>query len=386
MRSLSVTVPTKLFLQPVEENRCPLVIDTRSQAEWDAGHANCAYRLEIHDDPSLESKLFQLALGDRSYPVQLYCRSGNRAGQAQSILQSYGWTNVTNARGWESGDQEDILKLCSFKDCVPPEPPKCPMLIDVRTKLEWDEGHAECAYRLEIHNDPSLEIVVFQLAQGNRKYPIEVHCASGKRAELARQILLKRGWKNVINAGGWTTGQRDTIEKVCDCTEDNNVCPKCGANPKTGKQSCCATGGAWFDKCGDPGNKNFEHTWSDGVNSCASKFMTCLNRTDAIHCDIRLMSMFPVFTFCNLQRNPRRGRETIRLIRERVPNVALLNLEKRVAALLVVLGSRNAEILAKVLSTLGPRELKPAKVRPYLFECNAYIRILTDWYVWCSSR
>ena len=45
------------------------------------------------------------------------------------------------------------------------------------------------------------------------------------------------------------------------------ICPKCGTN-KSGKLSCCARGGAWFQKCGDPGDSKFGHTWNEGIKAC----------------------------------------------------------------------------------------------------------------------
>jgi len=42
------------------------------------------------------------ALGlDKSQPIILYCRSGNRAGIAAKALREAGFTNVTNAGGYE---------------------------------------------------------------------------------------------------------------------------------------------------------------------------------------------------------------------------------------------------------------------------------------------
>lgn len=37
---------------------------------------------------------------------------------------------------------------------------------------------------------------------------------------------------------------------------------------KSGKRSCCVRGGAWFNKCGDAGDTQFDHTWTDGINAC----------------------------------------------------------------------------------------------------------------------
>lgn len=105
------TVPTTAL---APDGRCPIVIDVRTQNEWDAGHATCAHRLEIQYDTKLVAKLSTLAKGDLSHPVQLYCRSGNRAGVAQKILQDRKWTHVTNAGGWDK-QANAIQKLCDCK-------------------------------------------------------------------------------------------------------------------------------------------------------------------------------------------------------------------------------------------------------------------------------
>ena len=52
-------------------------------------------------------------------------------------------------------------------------------------------------------------------------------------------------------------------------------CPKCGTVKKSGKVSCCARGAAWFKKCGDADNANFDHTWGEGIQAC-SGFATSL--------------------------------------------------------------------------------------------------------------
>ena len=46
------------------------------------------------------------------------------------------------------------------------------------------------------------------------------------------------------------------------------VCPKCGIFKKSGKINCCASGGAWFNQCGDAGDSKFDHTWLEGKESC----------------------------------------------------------------------------------------------------------------------
>ena len=63
------------------------------------------------------------------------------------------------------------------------------ILIDVRSKLEWDMGHDPRAIHL-----PHTRISEYK---GDKDQPITVSCTSGRRAELAKQKLEEMGYKNV---------------------------------------------------------------------------------------------------------------------------------------------------------------------------------------------
>ena len=47
----------------------------------------------------------------------------------------------------------------------------------------------------------------------------------------------------------------------------SDECAECATN-KVGKLSCCARGGAWFKKCGDFVDTQFDHTWAEGIQAC----------------------------------------------------------------------------------------------------------------------
>ena len=54
-------------------------------------------------------------------------------------------------------------------------------------------------------------------------------------------------------------------------TTNTPACPKCGTFDKSGRVSCCAPGGAWYQNCGGNGNNNVEHKWFEGVEACERK-------------------------------------------------------------------------------------------------------------------
>lgn len=74
----------------------PVFIDVRSDNEWRSGHVPNAMHLPLEDimsgqDPEL----------DKSAPIYLYCRSGNRSGIAEHLLKSRGYKNLKNAGSLE---------------------------------------------------------------------------------------------------------------------------------------------------------------------------------------------------------------------------------------------------------------------------------------------
>ena len=70
-------------------------------------------------------------------------------------------------------------------------------------------------------------------------------------------------------------------------TTSRPVCPKCGTIKKSAKTSCCGRGGSWFRNCGSAGNRNFPHTWSEGILVCKkqAQLNTITNTTMITHTD-----------------------------------------------------------------------------------------------------
>jgi len=77
-----------------------LLVDVRTPGEFAQGHAPGAVLIPLDQ---IGKRLTELGGKDR--PIALICRSGNRSGQAQGILEQAGFTKTVNVLGgmnaWE---------------------------------------------------------------------------------------------------------------------------------------------------------------------------------------------------------------------------------------------------------------------------------------------
>lgn len=76
-----------------------LLLDVRSQSEFDGGHADGAKLIPHGEVPDRIAEIEQMVGGDKDKPIVLYCRSGHRAGIAKKALVDAGFTQVTNVGG-----------------------------------------------------------------------------------------------------------------------------------------------------------------------------------------------------------------------------------------------------------------------------------------------
>ena len=93
MKALLLTTALSLWVGNVLAD--PVWIDVRTDAEYSDDH--------IMDDANIPLATIdpiQLASQfGKNAEINLYCRSGGRAGQAKEILEAAGFTNITNVGG-----------------------------------------------------------------------------------------------------------------------------------------------------------------------------------------------------------------------------------------------------------------------------------------------
>lgn len=88
-----------------------LWIDVRTPTEYSAGHISGSTNLPLDQ---IEAK-FSSLVPNKSQPVVLYCRSGNRSGQALRLVSEMGYTKAVNGGGFAALSQTRPSKVGSEK-------------------------------------------------------------------------------------------------------------------------------------------------------------------------------------------------------------------------------------------------------------------------------
>lgn len=84
-----------------------VILDVLTQEEFDEGHLDGAVLLDFYRDDFAA----ELATFDPTVPYVLYCRSGNRSGQARAIMDDLGFRSVEDIDGGIVGWQEAGLPV-----------------------------------------------------------------------------------------------------------------------------------------------------------------------------------------------------------------------------------------------------------------------------------
>ncbi len=82
-----------------------LLIDTREESEWAAGHATGA----LHLSKGIIERDIEAKVPDKSTRMVLYCGGGFRSALAAEALQKMGYTNVISLDGgWRARQQSGL--------------------------------------------------------------------------------------------------------------------------------------------------------------------------------------------------------------------------------------------------------------------------------------
>jgi len=85
-----------------DEKSAAIIIDTRTEAEWNEGHLEGAILIPYD---SIVQGIAAIA-PDKISDINLYCRTGRRSGIALETLKKEGYTNLNNLGSMENASTE----------------------------------------------------------------------------------------------------------------------------------------------------------------------------------------------------------------------------------------------------------------------------------------
>ena len=90
------------WAEQLENDENAVILDVRTQEEVDEGYIPDSINIDIYTGQQFVNELEKL---DKSKNYYVYCRTGNRSGQACSLMQGMGFKNAYNLLGgiteWE---------------------------------------------------------------------------------------------------------------------------------------------------------------------------------------------------------------------------------------------------------------------------------------------
>ena len=95
-----IGVATQTLQDWLVQGKAPVLLDVRSEQEFNAGHVAGALNFPIRD---LAASLTSL-MDKKSSPIVLYCETGPRANYAHQLMSQYGFDNLSfligHMRAW----------------------------------------------------------------------------------------------------------------------------------------------------------------------------------------------------------------------------------------------------------------------------------------------
>lgn len=101
------TISSANLLTEIQNQQPPLILDVRSQAEYDAGHIPGAINIEFRELPNHLDRLDR----HKNSPVVIYCEKGIRAKVAQATLSKAGFQSILHLEGHLSAWRDNSLPI-----------------------------------------------------------------------------------------------------------------------------------------------------------------------------------------------------------------------------------------------------------------------------------
>ena len=175
-----------------------LIIDVRSEYEYEKGHLLNAINLPYDDD--FKSELNEI-IDYKDKIVLVYCRSGNRSEKAAVKLVDNGFKNVKNVT---DGVDEYDYKLVKVDNITGREAEKMInddkhdkdlIILDVREPKDFNNGYLLNAINIPIENiDKRMDEL-----RNYKSKDIIVYCNTGRKSAEVAEKLVEHGFTDVTN-------------------------------------------------------------------------------------------------------------------------------------------------------------------------------------------
>ena len=176
-----------------------LIIDVRSEYEYEKGHLLNAINLP-YDDDDFKSELNEI-IDYKDNIVLVYCRSGNRSEKAAVKLVDNGFKNVKNVT---DGVDEYDYKLVKVDNITGREAEKMInddkhdkdlIILDVREPKDFNNGHLLNAINIPIEDiDKRMDEL-----RNYKSKDIIVYCNTGRKSAEVAEKLVEHGFTDVTN-------------------------------------------------------------------------------------------------------------------------------------------------------------------------------------------
>jgi rhodanese-related sulfurtransferase/glyoxylase-like metal-dependent hydrolase (beta-lactamase superfamily II) len=176
-----------------------ILLDTRSEAEFGAGHISGSVNIPL----SGQFASWAGALLGLETELILVAEDPDRAAESRMRLARVGIERVAGylaggIHAWQLANQPvERLPHITVQDLEQLQREEADLQIaDVRRPAEWDEGHIEGALLLPLNR------IAIEMDQLDPERPIAVHCKGGYRSAIAASLLLRAGFRQIVNVAG----------------------------------------------------------------------------------------------------------------------------------------------------------------------------------------
>jgi rhodanese-related sulfurtransferase len=176
-----------------------LVLDTRPETQFGAGHVPGSVNIPL----SGQFASWAGALLGLETDLVLVAESADRATESRMRLARVGIERVAGylaggIHAWQLANQPvERLPHITVQDLEQLQREEADLQIaDVRRPAEWDEGHIEGALLLPLNR------IAIEMDQLDPERPIAVHCKGGYRSAIAASLLLRAGFRQIVNVAG----------------------------------------------------------------------------------------------------------------------------------------------------------------------------------------